>query len=389
MNAPEVNFKIELNGIDATKDLTPYLIGITYTDHLAGKADELKIELDNTDYRFLNDWYMSPGMTLKGWIGQMYCGQFTIYNVREHGPPHMAEVRAQSALFNGPIRTKNSFSYYKKSLSDIVKKYANDHGLTIVGSIPDLNLTTIIQSRQSDIDFLHDLAGKFGCICSLKGKNLVFDSIENIWKKGAAKSLELSDEMSYDFVTSLPETADATAALHYDEYTEEIVGSILTPQDKKAYNPKFLQKYTSLPTKQYDSNPSVHGQNYTNFDLDYDGKANNVRVIYKKAESVEESNRIAVGDLAHKKNKKHTCNIHLPGDELLVSGSAINILGVGKRSGYWLIEKSVHHITKKSEYTTTIDIIHGAATTENKAPTIDDQATQGFGKFAFGPSTQF
>ena len=368
MTVPEPYFKLTLNGKDATKDLSPFVMSITYTDNLTGTADELTVTLDNSDKRFLNEWYMSPGMIVQFWIGQLNCGTFTIDNPSESCPPHTVEFRAQSAEFAGPIRSPNSFSHYKKTLANIVGKYAKDYGWKVVGNTPNLTLNTIVQMRISDIDFLHNLAKTYGCVCSLKGKNLVFDSIENIWNRAASRTIHFADVMTYHFETSLPETADASVSNYYDPYTDTVIGAILTPQDKKAFNPQFIQKYTGLPTKEYNSNPSVQGQNYTNWDQDYDGKSNNIRVIYKKAENPEEATRLALGELATKKNKKHLCNMTVPGNELLVAGNAINVLEFGKRSGYWLINRSMHKITKHGGWTTNIDLIHGAATTGAKAP---------------------
>lgn len=365
MDAPETTFKIEINGKDATNDLTPYLLSITYSDNLTGKADELCIEVDNSDNRFLNDWFFTPGSIVKAWIGQMFCGQFMIDEPTESGPPHVAEFKAQSAEFNGPLRTKKSFNHHKKSLKDIVQKYANDHNLKVVGSIPDLNFTTKIQMRESDIDFLHNLAVDYGCICSVKGGNLVFDALENVWKTATAKTIYFKDVMSYHFITSLPEAVDASISASDDAFDETTHGAIV--EDGAFEGVNDISNYTYLNRYRY-TDP-VTGKDFADLDKEqYNIATHTISITHKKAESTEEGKRLCYGELLQKKNKKHKCSLLLPGNELLVAGNSVNVLEFGKRSGYWLIEKSVHKLNKSNSYTTSIEIIHGAATTGATEP---------------------
>ncbi len=369
MNAAEPTFKIVINGKDATKDLTPYLLGITYVDNLSGKADELRVDIDNTDWRFLNDWFLSTGMIVECWINQMYCGKFTIDECSESAPPHQANFRAQSAEYNSPIRTKRSFTHQKKTLADIVKKYADDHQLKIVGTIPDLNLENMVQMRESDIDFLHRIAHRYGCICSIKGGHLIFEDMENLWKKAAVKKLGLSDMISYHFCTTLADSADA-AAVSYQDAKADDVKQVVVKNDEVTYTTahnfhdtqggatkdklfsKFSQEVHSI------NNPDANL--YTSLDSDYNSPTNIAKVVHVKAESKAEAKQIAKGELIRCKNRKHRCTVTVPGNELMVASNAVQLTEVGKRSGYWLIEKSTHKIGRKGNgYTTTIEIIHG------------------------------
>lgn len=358
MEVGETTFRIEINGKDAEKDLSSYIKEVTYTDNLSGKADELKVTLDNTDFRFLNDWFMSPGMTVKAWIGQMYCGQFCIDETSETAPPHDAEFRAQSAEFNSPLRTKKSFAHYKKSLKEVVQKYADDHKLKLVGTIPDLNFATMLQLRESDIDFLHRMANIYGCICSVKGDKLVFDSLENIWKRTAAKTIKFSDIKSYRFATSLPDTIDAAVSLYNDIDEGEVQGAVVESTDVP-FKQERLSDYTFLHHYKYSD--EIKGAGISKFKTDYSIPADIVGVVHKKAESKEEAHRIGLAHLMKKRNKKHTSTITMPLNELLVAGNSINIEEGGRRNGFYVIEKSVHKLIKSGGNTSAIDIIHGAA----------------------------
>lgn len=373
MNAPEINFKITINGKDATKDLTPYILEFTYEDNTGENADELKIVLDNSDLRFSNAWFMKPGMTVKAWLGQMYCGQFSIDVNYESGPPDIAGFSAQSAEFNTPIRVSRSFTHYKKSLKDIVNKYAKDHKLTLVGTVPDLNLTTVTQFKQSDIHFLHALAAKYGCTCAVKGDKLIFDAIDANWKRDVVKTITKKDCLQYYFASVLSESTDSAGVAHYEPHQDTIHTSVFVGGHADSgddgggtdhsYNETFRRANAESHKYKYPD-----GSDYTAMDTDYDTANNMASYKYEKAESEEEAKLIALGDLLKKRKKKHTCRLTLPGDELLVAGNSTKLKEFGKRSGYWTIEKSLHKLDKAATYKTTIEIFHGAATTEEKVP---------------------
>ena len=98
MQSRSATYKLTLNGKDATRDLSPFVQQVTYTDHLSMVADELTVTLDNSDGRFWNDWYMTPGMVVEFWINEMPCGKFTIDNTRQSiakGAGRIAIVRAR------------------------------------------------------------------------------------------------------------------------------------------------------------------------------------------------------------------------------------------------------------------------------------------------------
>ena len=48
--------EISFAGTDITKEIMPYLTGLTYTDNEADEADDLQIQLQDRDGLWLEDW---------------------------------------------------------------------------------------------------------------------------------------------------------------------------------------------------------------------------------------------------------------------------------------------------------------------------------------------
>lgn len=391
MNVPNINFRVTINGHDATRDLSPYLERLRYKDNRVGKADELELVVDNSDFRFSNKWFFSPGMLVKAWIEDMYCGEFSIDEPYESGPPDIAGFKAQSALFSGPLRTKTSFTHSKKTLRQIVEHYAKAHSLKVVGSIPDINLQTVIQHRQSDIDFLHRLADLYGCTCAIKGKNLVFDTIENMWKSEAKIKIVRKDVKSYRFYTSLADTSDAAISVYHDIKQEKVNGSVAIDAGlsglKSVENKYNIQQQARIAM--INNTPD-----YPELDSDYMVKTNVVSVVHKTAESAEEAALLAKGELLKKRRGRFKGTLTLPGNQYLIAGNSTNLQEWGKRSGLWVIESSEHEINKKGGYETTIEVTQGSATGGAKVPdpsiTGDKEQTfHWYSNKAQGVSTEF
>jgi phage protein D len=399
METPEVQYEITINGHSATKDLRPFVKSITYTDHIHGVADELVVNLDNTDRRFSNDWYMSPGMLIGLKINSMDCGQFTVDDTDRQGNKgagHTANFSAQSAGYTHHIRSKNSFTHEGKKLGDLVKHYAKKHKKKHKGKVPDLTIGMAIQNSMSDIAYLQHLASLYGCIMSLKGDILTFQSIEEIWKAEAAKKLVLTDDMTYLFKNCLTDSPDGVINSYNDPYKEKVVGTGALVSsfavDIKQNDPRFQNTINATVT------PGLNNtkfEQYMLMDEDYQTASNIVHLEYHKTDSPEEGQRVAVGKVMRGQLAKHTGSILMPGDEEMVAGNLIDIQEVGKDSGLWLIDTSIHHITGSGAYDTFINIKHSLGSS-NRSPArkpekpninrphyLDDVGRRGLGKNQF------
>lgn len=137
----EPRYKIEINGKDATTDLTPYVESLAYTDRVAGQSDEAEFTVNNADGRFTGanpaqDWTFSKGDKVDISMGYgddlTPCGTFTVDQVEaQYSPAATVTVRALAAGVNSPLRTRKTVAHEGKSLKSIAKSIADDHGFTI------------------------------------------------------------------------------------------------------------------------------------------------------------------------------------------------------------------------------------------------------------------
>jgi hypothetical protein len=109
--------EVNIGGHDATSFLEPYLVSFEYTDHAAGKSDEISIELHDRDCKWLEGWLPSKGTGITArirclnWRGPgmhmaLACGSFTCDEASWSGPPGKVSIKGVSASLTGPLRAR-------------------------------------------------------------------------------------------------------------------------------------------------------------------------------------------------------------------------------------------------------------------------------------------
>lgn len=175
-NAPA--YSLHIDGIDITGKIEEKLISLTLTDNRGFEADQLDIELDDSDGTLqLPRRGVSVAVSL-GWQGSALIdkGTFTVDEIEHSGAPDKLVIRARSADFRATLNIQREASYHKKTISDIVKTVASRHKLTPVinKNMADVVISHIDQTNESDASFITRLAKDNGAIVTVKKGNLLF-----------------------------------------------------------------------------------------------------------------------------------------------------------------------------------------------------------------------
>ncbi|WP_099141696.1 phage late control D family protein [Xenorhabdus kozodoii] len=153
------------------------LISLSLTDNRGFEADQLDIELDDSDGRLS---LPRRGMDLSlhlGWGDALiHKGQFIVDEIEYSGAPDKINIRARSADFRASLNISRELSYHQKTLSDIVRTIATRNNLKpeIDTALADIRLNHIDQTNESDGSFLTRLAKQEGAIATVKNGCLLF-----------------------------------------------------------------------------------------------------------------------------------------------------------------------------------------------------------------------
>ncbi|MDE9543871.1 phage late control D family protein [Xenorhabdus bovienii] len=154
------------------------LVSLSLADNRGFEADQLDIELDDSDGQLS---LPRRGVELSlhlGWQGEplIHKGKFIVDEIEYSGAPDKITIRARSADFRATLNISREESYHQKTVSDIVRTLAQRNNLQpeIDKTLAEINLSHIDQTNESDGSFLTRLAKQEGAIATVKNGYLLF-----------------------------------------------------------------------------------------------------------------------------------------------------------------------------------------------------------------------
>jgi len=181
------SLSVTWQGRDVSRDLAPYLLGLTYADNLSGAADDLTLEIEDREHRWSKDWRPQTGDTViarlqaEPWIStvrDLRLGTFAHDKIRIGGPPSVVALSCVSApLASGLRRRKRTRTWSNATLRQIAADVAERAGLSLQWTGAEgRRYSNRKQVDRSDLDFLEELCGEVGrCLKVTEGTIAIFE----------------------------------------------------------------------------------------------------------------------------------------------------------------------------------------------------------------------
>lgn len=194
--ARRTTVSVAFDGTDITKDIKPYLLSLTYTDDQDDLADDLKIEVEDRDGIWMENWLteaveaaaggelsVSAVIAPENWEknGALKTGRFELDSVDAAGPPSTVTINTTSLAFSADIRqTKKNRAWENYTLSGIASEIAAGGGMgCMYESSSNPSYKRVEQTKRSDIDFLKKLCADAGIsIKATDGNIVLYDQAE-------------------------------------------------------------------------------------------------------------------------------------------------------------------------------------------------------------------
>ena len=176
--SPRPAYRIKVGDKDISGRFQGRLIGLTLTDNSGFEADQLDIELDDSDGKLdLPEKGVRLSLSL-GWegAGLVDKGTYKVDELEHTGPPDRLVIRARSADMDGGLTTRREDSYAGKTVAEVVQAIALRNKFTwLVGKkLAGQVITHVDQTGESDANFLSRLAKEFDAIATVKNGTLLF-----------------------------------------------------------------------------------------------------------------------------------------------------------------------------------------------------------------------
>lgn len=327
-------FTIWYNKKDITADISPYLISITYNDAVAGKSDEVQLEISNATGIWLDEWYPDLGDTLTvsmGYDAQRFnCGIFEIdENEVEFGPDTIT-IKGIAAGITDATRTKRSDQHENKTLRQIAEKVAARYSFKIAGNIEDTGqISRETQELETDLGFLRRISAQYGHIFSVRGKVITFTNMYELEALAAVVSISRAEIRPGSKIKD--KSFDIYKKVHHAHFD---------PMSKKVYETIF----------EFPEIVNVDGFKYNGI------VKKDIKEVRSRVDNNSQSMAKAIAALHSGNSKQQEGELSLPGNPFLVSGNNFELTECGKLSGKYHIVSSRHKLNVSGGYDTTIAI---------------------------------
>ena len=186
-------FELVVAGRNITRTVNSRLIRLTLAESRGDEADQLDIEIDDSDGK-MNLPAKGAKIALRlGWQGWSMVdkGEFVVDEVEHAGAPDRISIRARAADMKRELRARAEHSYHDTTLGAIVRDVAQRNGLQakVDPTLADIPVAHVDQTHESDLHFLTRLAKQHDAVCTVKKGRLAFIPI-NSGTNAAGQALE-------------------------------------------------------------------------------------------------------------------------------------------------------------------------------------------------------
>ena len=328
--SPEV--VIEYNGRDITADLSPYLTRFSFVDRLNGEADSLDIELAETHHSispWLDDWYPDKAMEVVAHFGYTHAplqlaGRFEVDEVAVESPPMTVRIRALATGITKSVRTRQGRAYENTTLAAIADQVAKRLGAKRKGKIEAVKLDRVTQYQESDWQFLVRLLREYGYAAKLtdNNKTLAVARLADL-ADGVVRELWPDDLSSWSYRDRITDVPAKSEVAHHNPKTGKLV------------------------VYKVEGGQVVAGNTVTASDADKKvARAKTPEQAKAKAQAMQERHEA----------DKTSFECTLMGDPALIAGAAVDIRGLAKLNGRYVILEARHDIDVGGGYATSLSM---------------------------------
>ena len=323
---------IEYNGRDITADLSPYLSRFSFVDRLSGEADSLDIELAETHHslsRWLAEWYPDKAMEVVAHFGYAHAplvlaGHFEVDEVAVESPPMTVRIRALATGITKSVRTRQGRAYENTTLSAIADQVAKRLSATRKGKIEAVKLDRVTQYQESDWQFVVRLLREYGYVAKLtdNNKTLAVARLADL-AEGVVRELWPGDLSSWSYCDRITDVPARSAVAHHNPKTGKLV------------------------IYQAEGGQLVPANTVTAKDADK-------KVV--RAKTPEQAKAKATAMQERHEADKTSFECVLPGDPALIAGAAVDVRGLSRLDGRYVIQEARHEIDVSGGYATSLSM---------------------------------
>jgi len=334
-------FELSYEGKDITLVVAPLLLSLRLTDKRQGEADDISIQLDDSDLTWMGPY--SPGRGDRIEIKLGYKDGHSLgpvgFEIDQpewtggYGKASVITLKGLATPVSATLREKKTQAWENVTLQAIAASVATANDLELVGDVPPIEFERLTQKEETDLAFLRRLAGDYGLIFKVEGvRYLVFYLVSALEAAEPVETIDRKQSIisSYRLRRSSVGTYKSAKVSYIDPITGKLISPSLDAEGQEVATPVAGE-----------SRPATTAQ----------------LVIREPFDNLEQARAIAISRLHRANRGEIKLSLQCCGLPHLSAGSNLTLTGFLLYSGKYQIESVTHSLDKRSGYRSSLELV--------------------------------
>ena len=278
--ARNIRVLVIFNKVDISDEIAHSISSLNYTDNSKNAIDDLEIELENLEYRWLKEWYPDENAQLLVGIHEElenetnFLDLGTFYVDEPTFEDQKLTLKCLALPLDQNIRDqKNSVAWEKVTLKELVMQIANKHEMNAELYAENVFFERLDQNKETDLVFINRVVKEIGLNMKVSDDKIIIFDDEEMEKNDTIEVFNIKDYRirSFSLKKKNKEIYDKVEVSYYDPDKKKVVKEIITKEeldkrnqvtteekeskskDSKKTNKKSPKKASKKPTKKVKS----------------------------------------------------------------------------------------------------------------------------------------
>ena len=243
--ARNIRVVVIFNKVDISDEIAHSISSLNYTDNSKNAIDDLELELENLDYRWLKEWYPDENAQLLVGIheekenetnfldlGTFYVDEPTFENNR-------LNLKCLALPLDQNIRDqKNSVAWERITLKELVTQIANKHEMNAEIYADNEFFERLDQNQETDLAFINRVVKETGLNMKVSDDKIIIFDDEEMEKNDTVEIFNINDERirSFSLKKKNKEIYDNVEVSYYDPDKKKVIKEIITKKELEKRN---------------------------------------------------------------------------------------------------------------------------------------------------------
>ena len=243
--ARNIRVVVIFNKVDISDEIAHSISSLNYTDNSKNAIDDLELELENLDYRWLKEWYPDENAQLLVGIheekenetnfldlGTFYVDEPTFENNR-------LNLKCLALPLDQNIRDqKNSVAWERITLKELVTQIANKHEMNAEIYAENEFFERLDQNQETDLAFINRVVKETGLNMKVSDDKIIIFDDEEMEKNDTVEIFNINDERirSFSLKKKNKEIYDNVEVSYYDPDKKKVIKEIITKKELEKRN---------------------------------------------------------------------------------------------------------------------------------------------------------